>query len=549
VVNLRIGSPRKKELITLIVIAIVTALLVSPKFVKAQYSSEYQRFVHNYLNSEALGNWTCVEKPVFPVVFNDSQILVGQNWSIVCPLFSNRRYHVYCYGGWVDYGPEPKTDYDIYVYNPLGEMEGYHTESAGLPEHLGTTVEEPFFVPEYTGNYTFVIVNDARESKGAQEATFMIIEDVECNVWDGHYVEGKDNRSQPVLNTSWAYEFVTESQLVEVYIKVPKTLDVYETRLYLMSDSQSENRTISNGVPLPWEPGLFGNRSNGNNVIGGYNLESKEYRGVAYASCEFYGKDMFLNYTSSSVGKSLYHVVFIGETGFGAIDFLIKTEFNNTCLKPLNIPGRVYPSNDVTIAYMSNSSDLKNAVLEYSIDSWRSVNVTDMEIFENRTCRAAISEQAAGTFVNYEVKANDTLENVLTANGSYSVKYPSTLNFSSAHAEARLGENITIRGFLTPQAEGTPITLYISSANESKAIVCYTLEDGTFMAGFKPETVGTWIAYARCNGSSSVYESESSSLIVQVDEPLFAKYSFYIFGGMGAVAAIGIVIYVRKSKG
>ncbi len=53
-----------------------------------------------------------------------------------------------------------------------------------------------------------------------------------------------------------------------------------------------------------------------NNLVGGYNLESKEYRGVAYASCEFYGQDMFLNFTSPFPGKNLYHLVFIGEVGF-----------------------------------------------------------------------------------------------------------------------------------------------------------------------------------------------------------------------------------------
>jgi hypothetical protein len=31
--------------------------------------------------------------------------------------------------------------------------------------------------------------------------------------------------------------------------------------------------------------------------VGGYNLESEEYRGVAYASYEFNGQDMFLKYT------------------------------------------------------------------------------------------------------------------------------------------------------------------------------------------------------------------------------------------------------------
>jgi len=486
-------------------------------------------------------------KPMFPVFFNESQIQVGHEWSIMCPLEANHSYHVYCYGEWVNTGLEPKTDYDVYVYNSLGELKGYHTESAGLPEHLGTTVNEPFFAPEQTDNYTFVIRNDAKESNGAQQATFMIIEDVECNVWHEHVIEGKDEHDLPTLNTSWACEFATENLCLEVYVKVPEKLDMYEARLYLMSDPVSENRTTLNGVPLAWEPGLYGNRSKSNGLLGGYNPESRGCRGVAYASCEFYGEGMFLNFTSPLPGKSLYHLVFIGEVGSGDIEFLVKTEFNKTSLTPTVIPEKVYPNNSVTVVCTSNSTDLESAVLEYSTDGWRNVNVTTMEI-SNRTCRTAIPGQAAGTIVSYVVHANDTLKNALVANGNFSVKHSSTLNISANQMEPRVGENVTISGTLIPQTANMPITVYVSSLDSSKEIVCYTLEDGTFAASFKVEALGTWSVYARCNGSSSVYESETYLLRIIAQEPMLAKYSFYIFGGMGAIAAVAIVVYVRRVR-
>jgi len=537
----------KKELIALGLIVFVASLFIDINLdAKAQYFPEYQRYVHDHLNSEDFGNWSYIEKPVFPMFFDDSQIPVGQNWSIVCPLLANHSYHVYCYGAWINNGSEPKTDYDIYVYNHLGEMEGYHTESAGLPEHLGTTVEEPFFVPKCSGNYTFVMANDPRESKGAQQATFMMIENVECDVWHKHYVEGKDNNSIPVFNTSWAYEFVTERRYIEVWVKVPETLDMYEARLYLMTDPQSNNKTVLNGVPLAWEPGLFGNRSG---VVGGYNLESKEYRGLAYASCEFYGQDMFLNFTLPYSDQNLYHLVFIGEAGSGAIEFLVKTDFD-ACLQPSIVPGKVYPYNDTVVAYVSDSTDLENATLRYSTDGWKNATETEMEIVDNRTCRAVISGQAAGTSVSYRVEANDVLKNVLVANGSYSVKYSSALNVSLVHETVRLGDNITVKGRLTPQVEGVPVMVYFNCANESAEITCYTVENGTFTASFKPESTGTWIAYARFDEDALMYESESPPLIIRVEEqPIFVKYALYICGGMGAAAVIGIVIYLRKSKG
>jgi len=218
-------------------------------FRTAKGLSEYDKYVHNFINSSTRGNWTFVEKPMFPVYFNESQIPVGSNWTIVCPLVANHTYHIYCYGKWIDYGPNPSTDYDIYVYNPLGELEGYHTESAGLPEHLGTTVDEPFFTPKYSGNYSFVIRNDPRESNSSEQATFMIMEDVECNEWHEVFIEGKRN-NESVFYTAWAFEFFTENQHVEVWIKVPETFDMYEARLYLMANPEAGMGGTLNGVPL-----------------------------------------------------------------------------------------------------------------------------------------------------------------------------------------------------------------------------------------------------------------------------------------------------------
>lgn len=98
-------------------------------------------------------DWTYIGKPMSPIKVNEDQIAVGANWTYVCNLKAGAKYHVYFYGQWID--PTPlvdKTDYDIYVYNPFGQLESMHTESAGLPEHLGTTVDEPFFIPKYSGN-------------------------------------------------------------------------------------------------------------------------------------------------------------------------------------------------------------------------------------------------------------------------------------------------------------------------------------------------------------------------------------------------------------
>ena len=533
-----------KSFIVVIAVLLLVMLAVDPSLNAEPDFPESKSYVHTFIESQ--GNWTYVEKPMFPVMFNDSQVGIGENWSIVCPLKAAHAYHTYCYGEWVNNGSEPKTDYDIYVYDPSGELEGYHTESAGLPEHLGTTTEEPFFNPRQSGNYTFVIVNDPKESNSSQQATFMIIENIECNSWHEHYVEGKNNTNAPVLNTTWAYEFATSSQHIEIWIKVPEALDMYEARLYLMSDPTMPNKTMLNDVPLAWEPGLFGER---NTTLGGYNLESKEYRGVAYASCENYGQEMHLNFTAPHVGKSLYHLVLIGEIGSGTIEFLVKTEFGNATLKPVTVPYGVFPQNETSVIYVSNSTDLANATLRYTIDGWKNTNTIEMQIVDNRTCRVTIPGQNASTSVAYKVEAIDTLKNVLSANSSYSVKYPSELNLTLVHDLVHIGENATVKGFLFPRMGNIPVTVFFNSANTTKEILCHTLDDGTFTAGFQAESTGSWQVQARFDGTVSLYPCASSTLLVKIEEPTFLmKYSLYIGGGVAAVAVVGIVVYVKKSK-
>jgi len=109
--------------------------------------SESDTYVHDFVDVPPFGNWTFVEKPMFPVYLNQSQIPVGANWTVVYPLTANKSYHVYCYGEWVDYGSNPSTDYDMYVYNPLGQLEGYHTESAGLPDTWARRLVNRFLFP------------------------------------------------------------------------------------------------------------------------------------------------------------------------------------------------------------------------------------------------------------------------------------------------------------------------------------------------------------------------------------------------------------------
>jgi hypothetical protein len=511
-------------------------------------SIEASMFVHNYFS--ASGSRTYIEKPVFPIKIDNLTIPIGSSYTIICPLVANCMYHVYCYGDWVHTGSEPETDYDIYVYNPQGALESTHTEAAGLLEHLGTTVNDPYFTPQQSGNYTFVLTNDARESAGAEAATFMIIQHLECDQWYSQTVRGKSS-NLPQLQTSWAYEFMTNSSQIEVYVRVPDTLDMYEARLYLMSDS--ENVTSINGTPLPWELGLYGNLTENSNV-GGYNLESEGYRGVAYASCEYLGQDMYMKYvlpvdSSANGTTSVYHIVLMGEVGQGTIEFLVKTNFGGDLTSKSQII-KITPDDKVTITYESEKNPLQSASLQYSTNDWTSYSELDMNI-DNYTCTTTIPKMPAGTTVKYKINAVDTLENELTVNDEYSVKINVKMtSFNATQDTVLIGNNITFVGKMDAQAVGQKISIQLMSASETEYLEAIVESDGSFTAQFMPNSTGTWTAQASFAGTSEIYETNSPIVIFETTEPNFIQKNSLYFGTgfIAVVAAFGVVVYIKNKR-
>lgn len=88
------------------------------------------------------------------------------------------------------------------------------------------------------------------------------------------------------------------------------------------------------------------------------------------------------------------------------------------------------------------------------------------------------------------------------------------------------------------------------SANETKDIDCLTFENGTFTATFQPKTSGIWTAEATFDGSDTVYECESGVVLITVEEQSFlAANGLFIGGGVGgALAAVGVVVYIKKFR-
>jgi hypothetical protein len=479
-------------------------------------------------------NWTYVNKPVLPVRINASQIPVGSDWTYVYPLEAGSAYRVYCYGDWIDDSPTlSKTDYDIFVYDPSGELESYHTEAAGLPEHLGTTIDHPFFIPEQTGDYSFRVKNDARESDGSEAATFMLIEHVETGRWYQRYMKGKV-RDVPVEKTTWAYEFNSNSSHIEVSVEVPDTLDMYEARIYTMTNPSEDEDSILNGLPLAWESALYGEASKN---YGGYNLDSDGLRyAEAMASCEYPGEDMWINFTAPTEGNLLYHLVFIAEHGEGNIKFMIKTDFDAPELTLVDPVEKAEPKSrtDIT-AQIQEVNNLETVTLNYTTNNWETLGTARMVASKNQTYTASIPGQSAGTLVNYTVLACDTSGNSAEVSGSYEVKNWANITLELQSTSAYCGESVTVTGSIPASEANVTLTYAIltnftvssavlDSAVASDAIWNYTLNTtavsrvvstdimGKFSDVCALKQAGKWVVWASWNGSKTYFAESSGCL-------------------------------------
>jgi len=501
------------------------------------------------LNVHAQGQETYVIKPASPIMINDSQISIGSNWTLTYDLQANHTYHVYFYGAWINNGSQPKTDYNVYVYNPLGELESIHTPSAGLPPHLGDNVSYPFFTPKYSGNYSFVIQNDPRESQAAQAGTFMLIEHVDTNEWYSQFIQGCVN-NVPVENTSWAFEFTTASKHIEVEVEVPDTLDMYEARLYLMANPSQGKGTILNNVSLAWEPGLYGNVSG---AFGGYNLNAKGYRGSAYASCEYPGQSMLINYTSPYSGENLYHLVFIGQQGTGNINFVVKTDFQSPSINMTSLPQEVPAGQQVNMNFTINGqAKLKQIFMQYSNDGWKTSQAANLaSSLTNYT--VTIPAQQAGTKIEYNITAIDVVGNKAQYLNSYAVKYPTVTNCTTRTRVWTLGRNATVSGFVRPAASNLTVEVTFTPQNGS-AIERYvqTLTDGTFFASFSPNATGKWAVQATCLEDNLHFASVSESIEFSVvkGNNVLSGDMIYICSavGMVTITAIAVVVIRRRSE-
>ena len=261
---------------------------------------------------------------------------------------------------------------------------------------------------------------------------------------------------------------------------------------------------------------------------------------------------MLINYSAAYEGENLYHLVLIGESGAGNVTFRVKTDFGHSALQLATPVPKVYPNNETVITAVSTNSSVQQASLYYSIDDWNTSAVSEM-LVSNRTCNGTIPKQEAGVTVSYRVEAFDSLDNMMTLNGSYIVKHLTYVSFTLAKVEVALGENISISGSVNPpvNVSNARVKLIFMALNGSTVEQLQTLKGNNFSASFKPSFLGSWSVRIQFLGDQLRHECLSNATSFVAVEPSFmSKYSMYIYaGGAGvAVLAVIVIIVVRRRQ-
>jgi len=459
-------------------------------------------------------------KPVDPVFINDKETIlmdVGEEWSLSYPLEAGKRYHIFLVGDWINNGTEPLTDYDITSYDPYGDKISTHTESAGLPEQVANDGLHQYFVPEETGDYTFRIINDPRDSKNDQSAVFMVIEHIDTNVRYTQYLEGRDEQTdEEMLLTGWAYEFNTSSPSIRVYVDVPDTLDMYEVRLYAMANPDEGVGYSIEGLGCPSE-NLFEGFSG---EYGGFTTSCKGNRNPkAVDSCEYSGQDMAFVYNTPNgvdgTSNIFYYIVLIAEHDEGTVEFYAQTDFDPPNVTMVEPPKRGYATEETHIeASVEDASGCRRVWAEYTDDGGETLGKVELTHRGHRFT-GDLPPFSAGSYVNYTVYAEDDFGNVGLIDAGFPVKNRVTIDCDVVDSSLRGAQSLEVRGRVSPSPLALILRFSNMDFNESVEVV--SDDSGAFDYVYMPRLTGDWGLRALFNGSTLYFSTSSGPVNFTVE--------------------------------
>ena len=478
---------------------------------------------NEWLDDDPMNMKSFVEKSVDPVFINvggvprfreksSLGIPIGKSWELDYFLEAGKRYHIFLVGDWICNETEPQTDYDIKTIYPDGRSQ-WNTESAGLPEQVANDGKHQYFVPPITGTYRFQIVNDERDSKKTEEAIFMLIEHIDVNVDYRQDLEGRNDAGQEVLFSGWAYEIDTTSPRIRVYVDVPDSLDMYESRLYMMANPSGNVGYNISGLGVP-----TGNMFKAfEGQYGGFNTSCKGDRNIdAMASCEHSGKDMEFIYNTpnsyNDTGNIFYYLVLIAEHDKGTVEFYAQTDFlppNVTLVEPPEI-GYAEEKTEIK-ASIEENSEVQCVWMEYIVGASKTSARIDFSLHDGVWVGYLPSFQSSDN-IKYTVYAADKFGNKGSVNSQFLVKERTSIECTMDDTILVGNEKATISG--TTSLSSSLVTLKFTNGAQNNDFNVRTDENGYFKFVFAPDKTGEWKFQALFEGSAT--ESQASSDIMTI---------------------------------
>lgn len=452
-----------------------------------------------------------LDETLKPVYIEEDQLQPGEKMEIYCPLDKQKKYHIYLIGEWINF-EDPVTDYDINLHAPSGEKINDATASAGLPEQISNDKDRQFYQPKYSGAYKFVIKNDERNSQEAESAIFMVLEHIELNKAYRAFFQGRTNTedSYEGLIHYRCYEFNTNRTFFRVNVEVPKTLEMYEARLYRMSSPDKEIGLEVSNLGLPEWEFLEGDRTDS---FGGF-----DYRHISnitrepelIADCDNYGEDMFIDIGDEEDRQEgdeiFYYLVLLAEFGQGEVNLYVKDEVSKPQIDLIEPAGdMVFDEKNQFNVSIESDRKIEEAWVEYSNDNWRTTEELQLEK-EQGYWICELPEFGLNDRVHYQINAKDVLGNIGSLSDSKEVKKGVEINIELSAKSIKANENIEIEGR--------------TSLNNPMIELCFTSEgdsikkevkasSGSFSYDFTPTRLGTWSVNARYEGDAEYGEAKT----------------------------------------
>ncbi len=459
------------------------------------------------------GNSTIVERVGFPVTIDEDQIALGETWTYIYSLQGGHKYHIYLVGDWVNL-EDHLTDYDVYVYKAKRATLNFvssHTESAGYPEQISNDDKGWYFTPEEDVTYYICVRNDPNDSQEAEQATLMVIEVIEPDLFYRIDMEEPDD-DYVVPESSYAFEFITDQPRITVDVTVPSSLDMYEARLYPMANLADDVGTDIDGLITPWAPGLLG-RLNGE--YGGFNYDPQGYRNYdASDSCERNGEDMLIDYNSTYTDPILYYLVLLAENGDGKVTFVLRTDFTPPNITLINPPSFITSDEPFTLSStITDISEITDIAFYYSTDNtqtWKNIGYS----YAAGTYMVNMPSQKKGTICDYYWEATDSLGNTGKEIGQAKAMNPTMIQMIVEPTGIYGGEKVITKG--TIQLSYADLVINYTRGDKTIQFNVTTDDDGDFTHTFQPNQIGEWSVISYFLGDSVNWPSNSSVSLFEV---------------------------------